>query len=226
MTLDPRKRQKKLERKKAKDKEKRQALAVRESKTLAHRFARAETGPVIDSFLPAVLWEQGIGSVVLARDLGGGRVAFASFLLDIYCLGVKDVFFEIASRDEYVRVLRDKMKREFGIEKQSPEFVRKLVEEAVEYARSLGFEPHPDYSQAKAIFGDLDVLLCREEFSFGREGKPFFISGPNDSPAKCSQIVRTLAERCGVGNFDYLVRLSPSQMMSAGLASLLPPGDR
>ncbi|HEV7223725.1 MAG TPA: hypothetical protein VGN42_13540 [Pirellulales bacterium] len=225
MTLDPRKRQRKLERKKAKEKARHKALAVREVKLLAHRFARAGEGPVIDSFLPSLLWEQGIGNVVLARDVGGGDVAFASFLLDIYCLGVKDVFFEIVSREEYLRI-REQMVRKIDIEKRSPESIRKLVEEGVEYARSLGFEPHGDYDRAKTVFGDLDASLCREKFTFGREGKPFFISGPHDSPAKCSKIVRTLAERCGVGAFDYLVRLSPSQMMSAGLASLLPPSEQ
>ena len=120
-------------------------------------------------------------------------------------------------------MLRDKLAGEAGLEPYPPEYIRKLVEDAVEYARSIGFEPHADYQEAKAIFGDIDASACREEFQFGHEGKPFFISGPHDSPAKCARIVRTLLDHCGQGNFDYLLRLSEADMLAAGLSKFVLP---
>ncbi len=225
MALDPRKRQKKLERKKAKDKARHKAMAVRQAYSAAHKFDRAARGPVIDAFVASVVWEDGIGYAVLARDLGNGSVAYASFLVDIYCLGVKDAFSGICSRDEYARKLRNRITEQFEIEIESPEFVCKLVEDAVAYARSFGLEPHPDYHEAKKIFGDIDPSACTEEFEFGQEGKPFFVSGPHDSLARSKSIVRTLADRCGEGNFEYVVNLSERDLAAAGLSKFALPQE-
>jgi hypothetical protein len=107
----------------------------------------------------------------------------------------------------------------------TPEHARKLVEEAVAYARGFGLPPHPDYEKAKAIFGDIDAGRCQETFVFGREGKPFFVSGPNDSPARCRRIVAALTEHRGLDNFDYLVHVSPRGLVSGAL-DVLPEDDR
>lgn len=225
MALDPRKRQKKLERKKAKDKARQKALAVRQAFAVAHKFDRAARGPIIDAFVTSVVWDEGIGHVVLARDLGNDRVAYAAFLVDIYCLGVKNAFCCFGSRDEYAHKLRNKITEDYEIEVESPEFVRKLVEDAVAYARSIGFEPHPDYQEAKAIFGDIDASACTEEFEFGREGKPFFVSGPHDSLARSKSIVRTLNDHCGEGNFDYVLQLSERDLAAEGLSRFVLPQE-
>ena len=44
--------------------------------------------------------------------------------------------------------------------------------------------------------------------TFGKDGKPFFISGLHDGPEKCHLIVEILHSQCGTGNFDYLVHFS------------------
>jgi hypothetical protein len=44
-------------------------------------------------------------------------------------------------------------------------------------------------------------------FTFGKDGKPFYISGPRDTPERSRAIVDRLMERCGPGRFDYLVVL-------------------
>ena len=43
----------------------------------------------------ANLWKAGIGHVLLSRQLGSGEVAFAVFLVDMYCFGVKDVMINV-----------------------------------------------------------------------------------------------------------------------------------
>lgn len=102
-----------------------------------------------------------------------------------------------------------------GIEKNSkvnaihPSCARKLVESAVTWAESIGFSPHKDYKSAKKIFGDIDAATCPREFEFGKDGKPFYVSGPNDSPAFVRKVVNTLERRVGAGNYDYLTLLEP-----------------
>ncbi len=40
---------------------------------------------------------------------------------------------------------------------------------------------------------------------FGKDGKPFYVSGPYDDERKISFVINTLTRTCGEGNFDYLV---------------------
>src|SRR4029077_20110405 len=96
-----------------------------------------------------------------------------------------------------------------GMVKMEPACARKLVEGAVAYAHELGFAPHPDYQTAKVIFGDIDSSQCEEEFEYGKDGKPFFFAGPNDSPARCRQILDTLARTRGQGNFHFTMPVGP-----------------
>jgi hypothetical protein len=86
-----------------------------------------------------------------------------------------------------------------------PECARKLVEGAVQYALDLGLPPHVDYRTAKLIFGDISSEACAEEYAFGKDGKPFFIAGPHDSPARCEQILRTLRNHCGLEGHHFLI---------------------
>lgn len=212
MPIDPQKRRKKLEKRKARQKAERRELARRKEGGLPARLREAATAPIVHCCTTDTLWSQGMGQVLLSRELPGGRVAFGVFLVDRYCLGVKNAFANVAPRPNYEKDLYRKMARSDTMTSLKPESARKLVEEAVEYARDLGFPPHPDYHTAKLIFGDIDADASDQEFEFGQDGKPLFIAGPHDSPLRCQQIVRTLENRCGPGGFHFIMpadRLSP-----------------
>ncbi len=208
MPTDPRKRQKKLERRKADRKAKRQQIARATPTGLGDQIRLATRYPLLDCFISDVLWEEGIGTVTLSRELPNGMVAFAIFLVDRYCLGVKDAFLRVEGAFSY-RQRMAKMRSQYSAPAVEPACARKLVEEAVRYAESLGLHPHPDYAKARLIFGDIDPAACTQTFEFGKDGKPFFINGPNDTPARCRQIIETLARTCGQDNFHYLMQVSP-----------------
>lgn len=75
------------------------------------------------------------------------------------------------------------------------ELARQLVLGGVDYARALGFEPHPDYADA---VGHLDGPLTRCDIEFGRDGMPFFVEGPYDNG---HQIMQSLDASVGPGNY-------------------------
>jgi hypothetical protein len=205
MALDPRKRQKKLERKKAKE---RKSLAVARARSSIDRFAQSAAAPIHDCFHSADLWEQGIGWVVISRQLSNGQLAFAAFLLDVFCLGVKNVHCDVVGPAAYESKVVSHLSKVSPLVELMPADAKKLVEDAVSYANDLGILPHADYRRAHAIFGDIDAADSIAQYTFGKEGKPFFVSGPNDGPDKCHRIVGILSARCGPGNFDYIVHFS------------------
>jgi hypothetical protein len=205
MANDPRKRQKKLERSAAKRKDKKHIRVREQSAGLAERLGAASAWPVLHCWIGNSIAERGIGWVVLSRAMPNGPVAVASFLLDSYCLGVKDVFAETLPRSAYDEKYLRKMMSDMPSRSVAPAEARKILEEAVAYAREIGFSPHADYPRAIILFGDIDAADSDAQFQFGKDGKPFFISGPNDSPERCKQIVAILSKTCGPGLFDYLV---------------------
>ena len=70
----------------------------------------------------------------------------------------------------------------------------------------IGLSPHPDYAKFMVLFGDVKASDSDAKFEFGKDGKPLFINGPNDSPARCREILSILSNTCGQGNFEVIMR--------------------
>jgi hypothetical protein len=207
MTLSQRAQQKKREKKAEKRKEAKKSSAGRAGIwTFSREWVAAAHAPVVDVLIAKTLFERGIGTVWLSRRLPTGRVAFAGFLVDTYCLGVKNAFGNIVDADEYGTTLEHILGSVFeSMQREHPACARKLLEQAVAYAEDLGFKPHKDYKIYKIIFGDADPSTCAVPFVFGKNGKPFYITGPNDMPALQRRILAQLEKRCGPGGYHYLL---------------------
>jgi len=150
----------------------------------------------------------GLGSVVVARELEPDLLALGVVLLDVFCLGVKNAFLKIVSRYEFEDMMAHICRVE-QLEEVSPAYARKLVDGAIAYARNLGFEPHRDYADAALVFDDIDPAACDTVFKYGKDGKPFYISGPNHSQEQSRRIIAHLTARLGTGNFNYFVGIGP-----------------
>ena len=94
-----------------------------------------------------------------------------------------------------------------------PACARKLVEQAADYARSLGFAPHPNYKLGARVFGGINAADCPLRFTFGKDGKPFYFRGPHETEAQAEAIVRQLEKHCGPGNFDYVIALGDGEQL-------------
>jgi len=206
MATDARRRQKKLQRRRAKEKAKRRLIARERSLGFGQRLAHAGSAPIIHCAMNSDLWQLGMGEVLISRRLPDGNVAVSLFLVDTLCLGVKDVVARILPEAEYRYELYEGLTERMSLTKIEPEYARKLVEEAVEYAAQWGLSPHPDYHKAKHIFGDIDAGACTEQFIFGKDGKPFYSAGPFDTPEKVRRIIGILSTH-GQDAFHFIVPL-------------------
>jgi hypothetical protein len=206
MAANQKRRQKQLERKKAKRKQRHKQLIRQKNRGLAEQLSDAAVkAPILDCFLSQDVWDHSFGYVIISRELPHDHVAIADFLVDLQCLGVKNAFATIMTRAAY----REKFLRHYeercDLVETSPATARRLVEDVVEYARRLGLHPHEDYHRAKAIFGDIDPQEADEQFKFGLDGKPYFVAGPHDTPERCYRILSILEHSCGRGGFNFTV---------------------
>lgn len=208
------KRQKKLERKKQKRSEKRRDLHKAQSAGLATQMQRASSAHIHECLMSSGIVEDGIGHVVFSRK-GDGQISAAVFLVDVYCLGVKDAFGGMMTLKDYQRFKEQLGGSGHDVAAIDAPSARRLVERAVDYARSIGFSPAADYRKVTPLFGDVNPDDGRDLCEFGRDGKPLYVAGPHDSPARARQVVNTLMRTCGPAGFDYLLpdsALDPSEL--------------
>jgi len=210
MTVDEKRRQKKLARKAAKRKK---SLAAKRTLHGPGIFGSREKQvafvagmPIHECLVPRGLFDLGLGSIVVSRKMPNDHIGFAIFLVDVFCLGVKNCLFAVVPRSEYQNRIEDLTQRE-ALEPMQPACAVKLIEDAAAYAQDLGLSPHWEYATIKKIFGDINPAICPQEFKFGKDGKPLYISGPHETMADSKRIVDILNRKSGAGEFDYMVKM-------------------
>ena len=144
--------------------------------------------------------EVGLARVAVARQ-NGKKVEAAIFLVDIFCLGVKDVMGDppFRSMAEFNTML-SMVYIDIEPEVISFDTARSIVFGAVEYAKSLGFEPHPDFKKEKHLLGG--EMREKSDIQFGGpDGRPLYMMGPYD---QADEIVQTLEMRLGKDGFTVV----------------------
>lgn len=142
----------------------------------------------------------GLGLVMVARSKGYNRFVATSYLIDYWCLGVKDTMPPRNCNDSQYKTFIEHCYSPFGeqYEEISLEQAQALVWGAIAYAKKLGFEPHRDFEESKAHLGESTSEI---DLKFGRNGQPCYVEGPYDNTTK---IINALKKSVGNGNFDYL----------------------
>jgi len=132
-------------------------------------------------------WANGksLATIVVARRQGSrGSVAMATFLMDLQCLGGKNAFACLLSPSQYRGTCATALKYQGPVE-ISLDLAAKIVHEGIAYARSLGFEPHPDFARTLPMLHGAHPENCTERVPLGGpDGKPLFIQGPDDDAVR------------------------------------------
>ncbi len=181
-------RQKKMAKRKAKSKLKQKNARVQGADS-GKRMGEVEGAWLEDPGL-------GLGTFVLQRKAGDGNFWVGAFMVDFQCLGVKNCFLRKVTLMEFRSFMEAR-----SFVPYSPEAMKTAVLTGVEYAKSIGFEPHKDYKKTFKIFDRIDVSSEPCELELGKDGQPFFFPGPFDSPEKCKRIINVLERTCGTGNY-------------------------
>jgi hypothetical protein len=141
-------------------------------------------------------------TVVVTRKGPGGLFLPALALVDRTCLGVKNAFISQPMLEWDLRgfILETGRAHEGGLVECELPVAQSVVFHALDYAASLGFEPHPDFHEV--LFGPRPSLLL--DTPLARPPRPFWVRGPDDDP---EEILATLDEAVGEGNYDVAMIL-------------------
>jgi hypothetical protein len=186
--------------------------SIRSIKILGPRYylQHAREYPFLGCWVMKDWHEEGITPVVIARQQESDKVIFAVCLVDLYCLGIKDAY---ANADISLRKFQSELPKmcSGAPESCSPELAHEIIYGGLEYAERYGFKPHPDFTKqfCDQVLDPPETHPRTNKVAFGKDGKPFFISGPYDDERKKRSVFETLMRTAGEGNFDYIVGINP-----------------
>ena len=196
------KRAKKAQRRKQVVAQKRRAEAVEAS--LPARVLRAAQTPIRHCFLTEAVFEIGMGTLVLTRGGTQEHLTLSSFLIDTFCLGIKDVMFQPIEREAF-EMYMERMDAGSPMVSVDPSYARKLLRDLAAWSQSIGFAPHRDFAAVEPIFGDVSADAGDAVFRFGCDGKPRYIPGPSDTPPLIQRRIAQLQKYLGEDGFDFEV---------------------
>ena len=166
---------------------------------------RAPRGPMrrfSTAWSPNCCLKLGIGTLILARGATPHHLAFGSFLLDVFCLGIKDVMFESLESDEFAMYV-EATDAGASLVSIDPHHARKLLRDLAAWSQSIGFAPHRDFAAVERIFGDVSADESEVDFQFGSDGKPLYIPGPFESATLIRRRIEQLQKHLGDDGFEF-----------------------
>jgi len=170
--------------------------------SLPARVLRAAQAPIQHCLLTESVFDVGMGTLVLARGATPHHVALSSFLIDTFCLGIKDVMFESVD-SEVFEMYMDATDAGSPIVSVDPSYARKLLRDLAAWSQSIGFAPHRDFAAVERMFGDVSADASDAVFRFGRDGKPVYIPGPNDTAPIIQRRIEQLQKHLGDDGFGF-----------------------
>lgn len=144
----------------------------------------------------------GMAQVVITRKKKSGRFVIGVYLLDTFCLGLKNTLYMANAQEfELDELLEGINNSGQFVEECDPAFAQNLVYGAIEYAEDLGFAPEKDFAVSEFILDPVDDIEF-VEIEFGKNGKPCFLAGPYDNTAT---VVAKLTKAVGPDGFDFVL---------------------
>lgn len=139
----------------------------------------------------------GVALVLAARRGRHNEIGAGGYLVDTFCLGVKNT---IGPERMHTRDLPAFRSLYFAAFPAPPlraplELAQHLVHGAVAFAAGLGLDPHPEFAQVRGYLGELREPCA---ITFGRRGRPVYVAGPHDDPPA---IMRKLKASVGDDGF-------------------------
>jgi hypothetical protein len=188
---------------------------VRPIKILGPRYylQHAREYPILGCWIMSGWKEEGITPIIVARQQAPDKVIFAVCVVDMFCLGIKNAY---ANADFPL----SKFQREIPLvcidapEQCSVELAHEIIYGSLEYAQRYGFEPHRDFTAqfCDQVLDPPEAHARTNRVEFGKNGKPFFVSGPYDDERRINDMIKTLMRTAGEGNFDYIAGLGPPDL--------------
>lgn len=161
---------------------------------------KARTLEIGTCYVSDDLETMGEGHIIVSRKHTGGRVSMAVYLVDIWCVGVKDTFYRLRLEDYEFKELIDTYR--LGLHECSYDEAHNWIYGAIAFAEEAGIEPDKSFKITQYMLEEDDDNIPLIEYEYGKDGKHTLVA---HSRLEASRYLPLLEKNLGTGNYDYIL---------------------
>jgi len=159
--------------------------------------ARARNLPIGKCYINEAWREKGFATIIVSRNHVNGNFTFGVYLVDLYCLGLKDTFYDFNKYDKFIELV-DRFKEHEEMVEIDYSLAHNIIYGGVAYAEDLGLKPDKNFEISQYLLEEDDERIELIDIEFGLNGKPALFMWREEHPAN---IIATLERNVGKGNF-------------------------
>lgn len=161
----------------AKKKKKKKSSGQQQTKMSPARFMRekARTLPIGKCYITPDWKESGISQIIITRVRPSGNLSIGIFLVDTFCIGVKDAAYYANMLEEDFADLIKRYESGPGLEEISYNEAHNIIYGAIDFAEEGGIKPAKDFKTAGYILEKDTDEIPLIEYEFGKDGKHFLV---------------------------------------------------
>lgn len=160
---------------------------------------RARKLPIGKCYINSNWQKEGLAEILVTRNRADGNFVFGVYLVDIYCLGVKDAFCNNNVTQEKIDEVIERVYNGNEITEIPYVEAHNIIYGAIEFAEEADIPPIKDFNLAKYVLEEDTDDIPLIEYEYGKDGKYFLVCGPND---RDRLFIEPLRRKLG-DNFDY-----------------------
>lgn len=156
--------------------------------------------PIASCHINSDWQEAGMANIIVVRKHQSGNFTIGHYLVDTFCLGVKDTIYQFSITVEELERLTDQMPFCTAI---SYNEVHNIIYGALDFAQEeAGIAPHSYFELTQYLLEEDTDEIPLIEYEFGKDGKPFLAV---QTRLEASKYLSKLQQRYGK-DFAYLIR--------------------
>lgn len=166
------------------------------------KTGKARNLPIVNCLINTDWEETGIASVIVVRQHVNQNFTLGLYMVDLYCVGVKDTHFYFNISENEFLSLTYSISQNYELADCDYNLAHNIIYGAVAYAEEFEIPPHKDFKLTKMILEEDDDNIPLIDVEFGKDGKPFLVESSHDNKTKFyySQLLKHVGE----GNFHFL----------------------
>lgn len=175
---------------------------------------RARTLPIATCFLNKDWLETGFAAIFVVREHINGNVTHGTFLVDLFCQGLKDSYWDFNQPAHTVKEIIKKTgpsdEPDAKLEQVHYTLVHNIIYGAIAYALDFGITAHKSFDQSKYILEEDDERIEMIEIEFGYKGKPLLIYSP-ERPGDYLKAKARLDASVGPENYYFIQEVDANE---------------
>ncbi len=162
---------------------------------------KARTLEIGKCYMTDDIMEVGEGQIIVTRRHKSGKTSAAIYMVDTFCLGVKESIFKLRMDEFETRNLLLHIDITLGLHEVTYNEAHNMVYGAIAFAEEAGIKPHKNFSWTKYMLEEDTDEIPLIEFEYGKNGKHFLVAHSN---LEANRYLPTLRKNLG-DDFDYII---------------------